>query len=57
MRTIGYFLGDSDIVGHRLQTNMVSHTAYRGFGGPQGMIMAEAMIDKIARAIGSDPYR
>ncbi|MCS5578285.1 MAG: molybdopterin-dependent oxidoreductase, partial [Alteromonas macleodii] len=42
-------------VGHRLQTNMVSHTAYRGFGGPQGMIMAEAMIDKIARAIGSDP--
>ena len=51
----GYFLGDSDIVGHRLQTNMVSHTAYRGFGGPQGMIMAEALIDKIARTIGSDP--
>ena len=51
----GYFLGDSDITGHRLQTNMVSHTAYRGFGGPQGMIMAEAMMDKIARAIGSDP--
>ncbi|GFD96383.1 xanthine dehydrogenase molybdopterin binding subunit [Alteromonas sp. KUL156] len=51
----GYFLGDSDIIGHRLQTNMVSHTAYRGFGGPQGMIMAEAMMDKIARAIGSDP--
>ena len=51
----GYFLGDSDIVGHRLQTNMVSHTAYRGFGGPQGMIMAEALIDKVARTIGSDP--
>ena len=51
----GYFLGNSDIVGHRLQTNMVSHTAYRGFGGPQGMIMAEAMMDKIARTIGSDP--
>lgn len=51
----GYFLGDSDIVGHRLQTNMVSHTAYRGFGGPQGMIMAEAMIDKIARYTGLDP--
>ena len=50
-----YFLGDSDIVGHRLQTNMVSHTAYRGFGGPQGMIMAEAMIDKIARALRLDP--
>tara|TARA_A200000159_G_scaffold162320_1_gene186009 strand:+ start:37499 stop:39913 length:2415 start_codon:yes stop_codon:yes gene_type:complete len=51
----GYFLGDSDIVGHRLQTNMVSHTAYRGFGGPQGMIMAEAMMDKIARHAGMDP--
>lgn len=50
-----YFLGDSNIVGHRLQTNMVSHTAYRGFGGPQGMIMAEAMIDKIARALRLDP--
>ncbi len=51
----GYFLGDSDIVGHRLQTNMVSHTAYRGFGGPQGMIMAEAMMDKVARELGVDP--
>ena len=51
----GYFLGCSDIVGHRLQTNMVSHTAYRGFGGPQGMIMAEAMMDKIARKLGMDP--
>lgn len=51
----GYFLGASDIVGHRLKTNMVSHTAYRGFGGPQGMIMAEALVDKIARAVGEDP--
>ncbi|GEA07757.1 xanthine dehydrogenase molybdopterin binding subunit [Alteromonas sp. KUL42] len=51
----GYFLGNSDIVGHRLKTNMVSHTAYRGFGGPQGMIMAEAMMDKIARHLGTDP--
>jgi len=51
----GYFLGASHIVGHRLQTNMVSHTAYRGFGGPQGMIMAEAMMDSIARALQLDP--
>ncbi|MEC8416885.1 MAG: xanthine dehydrogenase molybdopterin binding subunit [Pseudomonadota bacterium] len=50
-----YFYGCSDIVGHRLQTNMVSHTAYRGFGGPQGMIMAEAIVDKIARKLGVDP--
>lgn len=50
-----YFLGDCEIQGHRLQTHQVSHTAFRGFGGPQGMIMAEAMIDKIARATGQDP--
>ncbi|GLR70268.1 xanthine dehydrogenase molybdopterin binding subunit [Agaribacter marinus] len=51
----GYYLGDSHIAGHRLQTNMVSHTAYRGFGGPQGMIMAEAIMDAIARKTGQDP--
>jgi xanthine dehydrogenase large subunit len=51
----GYFLGESHIVGHRLQTNMVSHTAFRGFGGPQGMIMAEAMLDAIARKLRVDP--
>ncbi len=51
----GYYLGASHIVGHRLKTNMVSHTAYRGFGGPQGMIMAEALIDKVARHLEVDP--
>ena len=50
-----YYLGASDIVGHRLQTNTVSHTAFRGFGGPQGMIMAEAMIERIARKLHQDP--
>ncbi len=51
----GYFLGDSHVVGHRLKTSYVSHTAYRGFGGPQGLIVAEAMIDGIARKLGEDP--
>lgn len=51
----GYFLGDCQIDGHRLKTNYVSHTAYRGFGGPQGMIMAEAMMDRIARVTNQDP--
>jgi len=49
-----YFLEHCHIDGHRLKTHQVSHTAYRGFGGPQGMIMAEAMIDKVARATGKD---
>jgi xanthine dehydrogenase large subunit len=50
-----YFLEHCQIDGHRLKTHQVSHTAYRGFGGPQGMIMAEAMLDKVARATGKDP--
>ena len=50
-----YHLGDCLVQGHRCRTNMVSHTAFRGFGGPQGMIMAEAMLDRIARAVGKDP--
>jgi len=51
----GYFLADCYLEGHRCRTNQVSHTAYRGFGGPQGMIVAEGMMDAIARKIGKDP--
>ncbi|MBU2978927.1 xanthine dehydrogenase molybdopterin binding subunit [Alteromonas sp. C1M14] len=51
----GYYLGNSHVVGHRLKTSFVSHTAYRGFGGPQGMIVAEAIMDGIARQLGEDP--
>lgn len=50
-----YYLADCKIAGHRCRTNMVSHTAFRGFGGPQGMIMAEAMMDRIARQVKKDP--
>lgn len=51
----GYYLGDCKIEGHRCRTNQVSHTAFRGFGGPQGMMIGEAMMDKIARTLGKDP--
>lgn len=50
-----YHLGDCLVEGHRCRTNQVSHTAFRGFGGPQGMIMGEAIMDRIARAVGEDP--
>ena len=50
-----YFLGESEVFGNRCQTNQVSHTAFRGFGGPQGMMVAEDMMDKIARHTGEDP--
>ncbi len=49
-----YYYPSCSIDGHRLKTNHVSHTAFRGFGGPQGMIMAEAIMDKIARATKQD---
>jgi xanthine dehydrogenase large subunit len=51
----GYYLADCYVEGHRCRTNQVSHTAYRGFGGPQGMIVAEGMMDAIARKLGKDP--
>ncbi|MFI4928581.1 MAG: molybdopterin cofactor-binding domain-containing protein, partial [Burkholderiales bacterium] len=50
-----YFLGDVEIVSYRCKTNVQSHTAFRGFGGPQGMIVMEAILSDIARALGKDP--
>ncbi|MGB3501748.1 MAG: xanthine dehydrogenase molybdopterin binding subunit [Mesorhizobium sp.] len=38
-----------------LYTNTVSNTAFRGFGGPQGMVGAERVIDEVAFALGRDP--
>lgn len=50
-----YYLPAAHIVGHRAFTNTVSHTAFRGFGGPQGMMIIERAMDDIARAVGADP--
>jgi len=50
-----YFLEHVNVVGNRCKTNTVSHTAYRGFGGPQGMISIEGVMDDIARKVGKDP--
>jgi xanthine dehydrogenase large subunit len=49
-----YFLGDVEIVSYRCKTNVQSHTAFRGFGGPQGMIVTEAILGDIARVLGRD---
>ncbi|MHA7870425.1 MAG: xanthine dehydrogenase molybdopterin binding subunit [Salipiger thiooxidans] len=40
---------------HRLRTNTQSATAYRGFGGPQGMLGIERVLDHVAHALGRDP--
>ena len=50
-----YFLADVDITSYRCKTNTQSHTAFRGFGGPQGVIVIEAIMGDIARALGLDP--
>jgi xanthine dehydrogenase large subunit len=50
-----YYLGDATINGHRCKTNTASNTAYRGFGGPQGMVAIEEVMDAIARYLGADP--
>jgi xanthine dehydrogenase large subunit len=50
-----YFLGDVEIVSERLKTNMVSATAFRGFGGPQGMLAIERVMDAVAGHLGRDP--
>ncbi|MDT4798887.1 putative xanthine dehydrogenase subunit D [compost metagenome] len=50
-----YFLEHATINGHRCKTNTASNTAYRGFGGPQGMVAIEEIMDAIARSLGKDP--
>lgn len=50
-----YWLPNVRIVSERLKTNTVSATAFRGFGGPQGMLAIERVIDAVAAHLGLDP--
>ncbi|WP_323766391.1 xanthine dehydrogenase molybdopterin binding subunit [Marinovum sp.] len=50
-----YLLDHARIESHRLKTNTQSATAYRGFGGPQGMLGIERVVDHIAHHLGLDP--
>ncbi len=50
-----YFLEDVAISSYRCKTNTQSHTAFRGFGGPQGVIVIERILSDIARTLGLDP--
>jgi xanthine dehydrogenase large subunit len=50
-----YWLQDVTITSHRCKTHTVSNTAFRGFGGPQGMMAIEQVLDEVARALGKDP--
>ncbi len=50
-----YYLEAVSLTSHRCKTNTVSNTAFRGFGGPQGMFGIECAVDDIARYLGKDP--
>jgi len=50
-----YALDNVRITSHRLRTNMASATAFRGFGGPQGMMGIEQVMDHIAAQLKRDP--
>ncbi|MCK9423565.1 MAG: xanthine dehydrogenase molybdopterin binding subunit [Bacteroidales bacterium] len=49
-----YYIPDVCIVGRVWKTNLPSNTAFRGFGGPQGMAVIENAIERIARFLGKD---
>ena len=50
-----YFLPAARITSHRLKTNTQSATAFRGFGGPQGMLGIERVMDHVASTLELDP--
>ncbi len=50
-----YYVPAMRIESHRLKTNTTSATAYRGFGGPQGMLGMERVMDHIAHELKLDP--
>ena len=50
-----YWLPNIRITSHRLKTHTQSNTAFRGFGGPQGMVGIERVLDHVAHTVGRDP--
>jgi len=50
-----YFIPEVSITGQAWKTNLPSNTAFRGFGGPQGMAVIENAIDRIARFLKKEP--
>ncbi len=53
----GYYLENVAATSYRCRTNMVSNTAFRGFGAPQGMMCIERIMDEIACYLGKEPLQ
>lgn len=50
-----YAIPALEVLNHRWRTNTCSNTAFRGFGGPQGMVGIERVLEHVAHALGRDP--
>jgi xanthine dehydrogenase molybdopterin binding subunit len=50
-----YYIPNIRVSGRVWKTNLPSNTAFRGFGGPQGMAVIETVMDRIARSLKKDP--
>jgi xanthine dehydrogenase molybdopterin binding subunit len=50
-----YYIPAVEFRGQVAKTNLASNTAFRGFGGPQGMVVIEEIIDRVARRLGLPP--
>ncbi len=50
-----YYIPAVYFTGRVARTNVTSHTAFRGFGGPQGMLVIENILDQVARRLGLAP--
>lgn len=51
-----YYIPHVRVTGRVVRTNKGSNTAFRGFGGPQGMVMIEDVVDRVARALQLPPH-
>jgi xanthine dehydrogenase molybdopterin binding subunit/xanthine dehydrogenase small subunit len=51
----GYYIPALRVTGLIAKTNVASNTAFRGFGGPQGMLVMEEIVDRVARRLGLAP--
>jgi xanthine dehydrogenase molybdopterin binding subunit len=51
-----YYIPTVEVSGRVAKTHLTSQTAFRGFGGPQGMLVIEEIIDRVARRLGLPPY-
>ncbi|WP_432182237.1 xanthine dehydrogenase molybdopterin binding subunit [Streptomyces sp. NBC_00063] len=50
-----YWIPNARVAGRIAKTNTVSNTAFRGFGGPQGMLVIEDILGRCAPLLGLDP--